>query len=302
MRPIIFAIILLFTGILSNAQDNDALNRRERELIITRQKLVDSISRIDSEIELIKKSKIFNEYRQSAQSLSKRYFSSLTATSPYITAEPIGGEKTSLTRGDLVELIDLADAKIKVFVGQKIGYVWIEDLMPNQDVREFVQLMKNKAIYNSVKAKRESELDGIRLDSLKKAMRDSAIFIVKSNKALGERTLYTNRTDFVPKGYIAPGEILKIDEIVRDDTMWKVTAINKHLTGYISRYELDCDPALIAHVNTLNASRANSGATRFQSGNTSNNAGNSVQCSGTTQKGARCRRMTTSSSGRCYQH
>jgi hypothetical protein len=28
----------------------------------------------------------------------------------------------------------------------------------------------------------------------------------------------------------------------------------------------------------------------------------SVQCSGITQSGARCKRMTTSASGRCYQH
>jgi hypothetical protein len=27
-----------------------------------------------------------------------------------------------------------------------------------------------------------------------------------------------------------------------------------------------------------------------------------VQCSGTTQKGAQCKRMVTSSNGRCYQH
>ena len=28
----------------------------------------------------------------------------------------------------------------------------------------------------------------------------------------------------------------------------------------------------------------------------------STQCTGTTKKGSRCRRMTSSSSGRCYQH
>jgi hypothetical protein len=28
----------------------------------------------------------------------------------------------------------------------------------------------------------------------------------------------------------------------------------------------------------------------------------STQCTGTTQKGARCRRMTTSSNGRCQSH
>jgi hypothetical protein len=31
-------------------------------------------------------------------------------------------------------------------------------------------------------------------------------------------------------------------------------------------------------------------------------SGSSVQCSGTTQKGARCRKMTKSSNGRCYLH
>jgi len=31
-------------------------------------------------------------------------------------------------------------------------------------------------------------------------------------------------------------------------------------------------------------------------------SGQSVQCSGRTQKGARCKRMITNSSGRCYQH
>ena len=31
-------------------------------------------------------------------------------------------------------------------------------------------------------------------------------------------------------------------------------------------------------------------------------SGSSVQCSGTTRKGNRCQRMTTSASGRCYQH
>lgn len=33
-----------------------------------------------------------------------------------------------------------------------------------------------------------------------------------------------------------------------------------------------------------------------------NSSTSSVQCSGRTKKGLRCKRMTTSSSGRCYQH
>lgn len=36
--------------------------------------------------------------------------------------------------------------------------------------------------------------------------------------------------------------------------------------------------------------------------NSSDSKGGSVQCSGTTQKNTRCKRMTTNPSGRCYQH
>ena len=34
----------------------------------------------------------------------------------------------------------------------------------------------------------------------------------------------------------------------------------------------------------------------------SGSSSGSVQCSGTTKAGARCKRMTTSTNGRCYQH
>lgn len=40
-----------------------------------------------------------------------------------------------------------------------------------------------------------------------------------------------------------------------------------------------------------------------ESDNTNNsNQSVSVQCSGTTKKGARCKRMVKSANGRCYQH
>ena len=40
----------------------------------------------------------------------------------------------------------------------------------------------------------------------------------------------------------------------------------------------------------------------YQSSPSTTTGSQSVQCSGTTQSGSRCKRMTTSSSGRCYQH
>ena len=43
--------------------------------------------------------------------------------------------------------------------------------------------------------------------------------------------------------------------------------------------------------------------TNLTSSNTSSESKSEiVQCSGTTKKGARCKRMVTSANGRCYQH
>lgn len=49
----------------------------------------------------------------------------------------------------------------------------------------------------------------------------------------------------------------------------------------------------------------NSRSSTFQQNNNtkkSSAVARSVQCSGITKKGTRCKRMTTNSSGRCYQH
>lgn len=44
------------------------------------------------------------------------------------------------------------------------------------------------------------------------------------------------------------------------------------------------------------------GAATSVSPTTRTTTGSSQQCTGTTQKGSRCRNMTTSTSGRCYRH
>lgn len=46
--------------------------------------------------------------------------------------------------------------------------------------------------------------------------------------------------------------------------------------------------------NTTNLSSNNSSS--------ENKSSESVQCSGTTKKGTRCKRMVKSANGRCYQH
>lgn len=56
-----------------------------------------------------------------------------------------------------------------------------------------------------------------------------------------------------------------------------------------------CKPAAVRRNNQTNrlSSQSTSAQTRESS---------SVQCSGKTQKGTRCKRMIKNSSGRCYQH
>lgn len=67
-----------------------------------------------------------------------------------------------------------------------------------------------------------------------------------------------------------------------------------------SRYEacMVCKPPTLNNSTQTPQNRMTQ--TDSNSGNTA--ASTSVQCSGTTKKGDRCKRMTTNSSGRCYQH
>lgn len=44
------------------------------------------------------------------------------------------------------------------------------------------------------------------------------------------------------------------------------------------------------------------GSNQTSSSSSYSSSSGSVQCSGTTKAGARCKRMTTNSNGRCYQH
>lgn len=62
-----------------------------------------------------------------------------------------------------------------------------------------------------------------------------------------------------------------------------------------------CKPSSSNSTATYNSFKSNG---KIQTGNTtsSNTSSGSVQCCGTTKAGARCKRKTTSSTGRCYQH
>lgn len=57
------------------------------------------------------------------------------------------------------------------------------------------------------------------------------------------------------------------------------------------------------HNRTVGVNCCDGKVTRSRSSTSSRASSNSSsQCTGTTQKGARCKKMTTSSSGRCYLH
>jgi len=57
-----------------------------------------------------------------------------------------------------------------------------------------------------------------------------------------------------------------------------------------------CKPVSV--VNKASATQKSENTTT----ETQSKSSTSVQCSGKTKKGARCKRMTTNESGRCYQH
>jgi len=63
-----------------------------------------------------------------------------------------------------------------------------------------------------------------------------------------------------------------------------------------------CKPSAGTQGSTTAPNQLTTKTTATSTASSSSSSSSSVQCSGTTKKGARCKRMTTSSSGRCYQH
>lgn len=64
-----------------------------------------------------------------------------------------------------------------------------------------------------------------------------------------------------------------------------------------------CRPAAASKTSgTSTSTPAVSTSNSFSNVSSSSTSSTSVQCSGTTKAGSRCRRMTTDPSGRCYQH
>ncbi|HEY4652687.1 MAG TPA: hypothetical protein VIG72_14810 [Pontibacter sp.] len=64
-----------------------------------------------------------------------------------------------------------------------------------------------------------------------------------------------------------------------------------------------CKPASAATTNAVQRQESSTTpAVRAVTTSSSRSSSGSVQCSGTTKAGNRCKRMTTSSNGRCYQH
>jgi len=65
-------------------------------------------------------------------------------------------------------------------------------------------------------------------------------------------------------------------------------------------YNPSNNPSTIVPVSNNNESNINANVS--EQTKTNNSSATSVQCSGTTKKGARCKRMTKSANGLCFQH
>ncbi len=114
----------------------DKLNERETFLKTVKLKLTDSLTRVEKEIENIKREKESLDYKESKQASKKRYYSKVKGTNPYMTTAPLFGDKKNLKGGEIVELIEVVDQKIKIHSGTSVGYIWPDQLVTNSDLSE----------------------------------------------------------------------------------------------------------------------------------------------------------------------
>jgi SH3-like domain-containing protein len=110
-------------------------------------------------------------------------------------------------------------------------------------------------------------------------------------------------TTFPVVATLAPGEAVRVAYCAGgwcaafDD--WRVNPALDQRRGYVSERVLTGDPVPAR----VSEPRSSGGSSRVRSsGPSSSRRSVSVQCSGTTRKGFRCRRMTRSANGRCWQH
>jgi hypothetical protein len=145
MRTLQLITILIF--ITDHAFSQTELEKLDKEeLILNNSKaaLLDSISKIQIELERIKNNKELIAYNASKNSLPKKYYSKVTGLPSYIMTEPTFGERINLKKGEIVELIDIIDKKAKVFVKSTFGYAWLSDLEQNSDLVEFKKAIESR--------------------------------------------------------------------------------------------------------------------------------------------------------------
>lgn len=243
---IVLTIVLFNTYSQST---RDKLNQRETFLKTVKLKLTDSLTRVEKEIDNIKKEKEFLEYKESKQTLPKRYYSRLKGTNPYMTSSPLFGDIMYLKSGEIVELIDIVDNKIKIYYSASVGYVWLDQLESNSDLSELQNEVKKRDQFRQFEKDRELESIEQIFDSLKRSYGDSSKFIVRPLKGMN-RKLYE-----IPNGKeideLSYTVVLKIKEIYDDGYFVKVVGINKPIKGYIFRYELETTKDLTDHINKV---------------------------------------------------
>lgn len=174
-----YVIILSIVFFNSYSQSTrDKLNERETFLKFVKLKLTDSLIRVEKEIDNIKKEKEFLEYKESKQALPKRYYSKLKGTNPYMTTAPLFGDKMDLKSGEMVELIDIVNQKIKIYSGTNVGYVWPDQLEATSDLSELQNEVKKRNQFRQFQKDKELESIEHIFDSLKGSYGDSSKFIV----------------------------------------------------------------------------------------------------------------------------
>lgn len=199
-----------------------------------------------------------------------------------------------------------------------------------EEMQEILDSLKNEKEYHLFQYKSlEKKIDSLQSNLSRVKASSIEDLISKINQAIGSgiKVELAETSSLSPTPSLNPGGLIleskKIVTLVKraDTACYGLIVFNKY-RGYLPIYNLKL-PQNIEFLEkklkkllgkdyfptnspqNLNITPSSSEAKPYSSPSRSNNSPsncNSVQCIGTTQKGERCKKMTTNCNGRCYLH
>jgi hypothetical protein len=194
---------------------------------------------------------------------SRKFYGTINKPRAYMFDSPLFGNKSVLLQNEKVELIEIVDGKIKVFIYNKYGYLFPDDLKQNAEFFEFkskeekriAAIVKEKQMRLEEKARIDNDLLA-KFDSIKQSFGDSSMFIIRSKR--DNIQLFVSPNGKVLSDSLSRPDALKVIKIDNNEYLKIQSIYNNEIIGYILNADVEIDSKLQSEINRRSEERERS--------------------------------------------